>query len=152
MDVGLGQLARDLLVVLDGIARALPDELGGIAATPSVSRSQLAALGYLAEHGPMEMQRLAAGVGVSSPTMTATVRLLREKGLVSREHDEVDMRRVFVAATDVGLQAQAAFAAGRTERLADAMGRLGPEQRALLLVALPGLRAVAAELGGGTAG
>lgn len=152
MDAGLGQLARDLLVVLDGVARALPDDLGGIATTPPVSRSQLAALGYLAEHGPTEMQRLATGVGVSSPTMTATVRLLREKGLVSREHDEVDMRRVFVAATEAGLQAQAAFATGRSERLAAAMGRLGAEQRALLLVALPALRAVAAELGGAKAG
>jgi len=146
MDAGLGQLARDLLTVLDGLAGALPDAVDGFEATPSVSRSQLAALRYLAEHGPVEMQRLAAGVGVSSPTMTATVRLLREKGLVTRTHDEVDMRRVFVAATDVGSQAQAAFATGRAERLAAAMGRLGAEQRALLLVALPALRATVAEL------
>ena len=148
MDAATGQLAQDLLAALDGIARVLPDERGVFEAGPAISRSQLVALHYLAEHGTVEMQRLAAGVGVSAPTMTATVRLLREKGLVSREHDEVDMRRVRIAATDAGLHAQASFAAGRSDTVAAAIARLGPEQRAMLLVALPALRAVAAELGG----
>src|SRR5579872_1158424 len=103
-------LGADLLETITSIAAGLPRDVQGDDAASSVTRSQLAALRYLAEHGTCGMHTLAAGVGVTSPTMTSTIKLLIDKGLVERRHDDRDWRKVLITPTPSGLAAQQQFA------------------------------------------
>jgi DNA-binding MarR family transcriptional regulator len=88
------------------------------------------------------MRALAAGVGVTSPTMTSTIKLLVKKGLVERDHDQGDWRKVLITASSRGLAAEHAFMESRLDALGGALERLTAEQRAMLLVAMPALRAL----------
>lgn len=143
------QLAAGILEALTRIVAGLPRDVSASEAAPGVTRSQLAALRYLAEHGTSEMRELAAGVGVTSPTMTSTVKLLVKKGLLDRQHDQTDWRKVLITATPAGIAAQQQFAGTRAAALARALATLTPEQRAMLIVALPALRALATRVADG---
>lgn len=136
-------LAAGLLDAVARIAAGLPADVQASEAAVGVTRSQLLTLRYLAEHGTSEMNALATGVGVTSPTMTSTVKLLVKKGLATREHDTHDWRKVLITATPDGERAQRAFTGTRAAALARAVASLGAEHRALLLVALPALRSLA---------
>jgi DNA-binding MarR family transcriptional regulator len=146
MNEDLQELTSSLLEALAGIVSGLPRDVPADEVAPGVTRSQLTTLRYLAEHGTCEMHELAAGVGVTSPTMTSTVKLLVKKGLVERRHHEQDWRKVQITATPAGLAAQQEFAGARAEALARAFSALSAEQRALLIVSLPALRALAREV------
>jgi DNA-binding MarR family transcriptional regulator len=139
-------LAVALLDTLTAIAAGLPDEVAESESAPAVTRSQLATLRYLADHGTCEMHELAAGVGVTSPSMTSTVKLLVKKGLIDRQHDQQDWRKVLITATAEGLAAQRQFAGIRAQALARALSALSAEQRAMLMVATPALRALAHQI------
>jgi DNA-binding MarR family transcriptional regulator len=108
----------------------------------SVTRSQVAVLGYLCERDACAMLDLAAGLRVTGPTMTATVRILVRKGLVERRHHDLDWRTVMVFVTDRGRRVVEKARRERSLRLATAMIALTAEQRALLLLALPALAAL----------
>ena len=140
-------LAAALLEAFTAISAALPVDLPASDAFPEITESQLAALHYLARRGTSEMRTLAAGVGVTSPTMTSTIRLLVKKGLVQRDHDLADWRKVLITASPRGLAAEAAFMESRLSALDSALDRLSAEQRAMLLVAMPALRALTAGAG-----
>jgi len=109
-----------------------------------VSRSQLAILRYLAQHGPSKMRDLAEGLAVTPATMTAPIKLLARTGLVERQHDDTDWRSVRVDVTEAGRAAQGDADASRSQPVAVALATLSAEHRALLMVSLPALRALAA--------
>ncbi len=111
-----------------------------------ITRSQAAVLRRLADSGPSSMLDLAAAIGVTGPTMTATVRILLRKGLVDRRHDDKDWRQVRVSITDSGREAVAVEISTRLQIVARALAGLSAEQRALLTVSLPSLRGLAAAL------
>ena len=139
-----GALATGLIEAITELQAGLqaPERTRG----SELSRSQLATLSYLTEHGACAMQDLAAGVGVTPATMTSTVKLLVRKGLVERRHDEEDWRTVRVSASSLGTQAQEQSLHARTAALAGAIQSLSAEHRALLMVALPALRALALQM------
>jgi DNA-binding MarR family transcriptional regulator len=111
-----------------------------------VTRSQLLVLRYLVEHGSSTMQDLAAGVGVTAPTMTGTVKVLLRKGLVVRRHGDDDWRTVLVEATEAGVLAQDQARDARVRVLARAISELTPEQRALLTLSVGSLNVLAQRL------
>lgn len=111
-----------------------------------VTPSQLTALRYLVDHGSSTMQDLAAGAGVTAPTMTATVKVLLRKGLVERRHGDDDWRTVLVQATQAGVVAQDQAQDARTHILGRAIADLTPEQRALLTLSAGSLTALAQRL------
>jgi DNA-binding MarR family transcriptional regulator len=135
------------------LATQLFDAIAGIAAslqraparTPEagVTPSQLAALRILARQGSCTMQELAAAVGVTSPTMTSTVKLLVKKGYVDRRHGEEDWRTVRISITPAGREAQQRAQEQRALDFARAVHALSAEQRAMLMVSLPALRGLA---------
>jgi DNA-binding MarR family transcriptional regulator len=112
----------------------------------TITKSQLAVLRHLAEHGSSPMLDLAAAIGVTGPTMTSTVRILLRKGMVDRRHDDRDWRLVRVTITDDGRALLAEAVSGRLQLLARALAGLSAEQRALLGVALPSLQKLASML------
>ncbi len=93
-DTDISGLASDLVVLAARLTRAVRREI----AHPAGVR----ALSLLDEHGPSGVTALAAADRCSQPTMTATVRSLREAGLVDRQAHPHDGRAYVVALTDAG--------------------------------------------------
>ena len=133
--------------VLDAVAGIAFDLYGPTARNEStLSRSQLAVLQALAEREEFGMLELAAAVGVTGPTMTATVKLLVKKGYITRRHSDENWRSVRISITERGRQAREQAVRQRVETLAQAIAGLSAEQRAMLMIALPALRALAARV------
>ncbi|HEY8287514.1 MAG TPA: MarR family transcriptional regulator [Chloroflexota bacterium] len=132
----------DVVTALQAAIQAPPRPRGD-----DLSRSQLAILRYLAQHGPSKMRDLAEGLVVTPATMTAPIKLLARTGLVERRHDDTDWRLVRVEITEAGRTAQGGADASRSQSLATALATLSAEHRALLMVSLPALRALAAAVG-----
>ena len=135
-------LAQGLLEVVGALQAAVqaPPRPRGA----ELSRSQLAILRYLAHHGPSKMRDLAEGLAVTPATMTAPIKLLARTGLVERQHDDKDWRSVRVDITEAGRAVQSGADASRSQPVAAALATLSAEHRALLMVSLPALRALAA--------
>lgn len=88
------ELASDLVVLAARLTRAIRREVDH----PAGAR----ALSLLDEHGPSGVTALAAADRCSQPTMTATIRTLREQGLVDRRPHPTDGRAQVVALTEAG--------------------------------------------------
>lgn len=83
-------------------------------------------LGFVAKNGPQTLTALSEREHVSAPAMNQTVNTLQSAGLVKRQPDPSDGRKVLVAATDSGLalwadlrQARRAWLHSRYEQLTD---------------------------------
>jgi len=139
IDILASQLLETLPNVMTHLLRAVPASSGGT----GVTSSQLTVLGYLLTHDECTMQELASGLGVTSATMTAAVKLLVKNGLVARKHDDEDWRTVRITLDDAGRAAHDRFMRTRIDTLATVLQTLPAEHRALLLVCLPALRALA---------
>ncbi|HXT35679.1 MAG TPA: MarR family transcriptional regulator [Chloroflexota bacterium] len=129
----------DVVSALQAVVQAPPRPRGA-----ELSRSQLAILRFLAQHGPSKMRDLAEGLAVTPATMTAPIKLMARTGLVERQHDDTDWRSVRVDITEAGRAAQGGADASRSQPVAAALATLSAEHRALLMVSLPALRALAA--------
>jgi len=90
----LPDLASELVVLAARLTRAVRREVDHPAG--------VRALSLLDEHGPAGVTALAAADRCSQPTMTATLRTLREQGLVDRQPHPTDGRAHVVALTDSG--------------------------------------------------
>ncbi|MBX3093363.1 MAG: MarR family transcriptional regulator [Cryobacterium sp.] len=71
-------------------------------ANTDVTEGQRAVLFTLFSDGPQSLSALAESEHVSPPSMNRTVNLLIDLGLVSREADDDDGRKISVALTDAG--------------------------------------------------
>ena len=94
MTDSLPSLARDLVVLAARLTRAVRREVEHPAGVRTLS--------LLDEHGPSGVTALAAADRCSQPTMTATVKALREQGLVDRAPHPSDGRAHVVALTEAG--------------------------------------------------
>lgn len=90
----LSELSSDLVVLAARLTRAVRREIEHPAG--------VRALSLLDEHGPSGVTALAAADRCSQPTMTATVKALREQGLVDRRPHPTDGRAHVVALTAAG--------------------------------------------------
>jgi DNA-binding MarR family transcriptional regulator len=88
------QLASDLVVLSSRLTRAVRREVEH----PAGAR----ALSILDELGPTGITALAVADRCSQPTMTSTVKVLAEQGLVSRSPHPTDGRAQVVDLTDAG--------------------------------------------------
>ncbi len=93
-DRTLHQLASDLVVLSSRLTRAVRREVEH----PAGAR----ALSILDELGPTGVTALAVADRCSQPTMTSTVKVLAEQGLVSRSPHPTDGRAQVVDLTDAG--------------------------------------------------
>jgi DNA-binding MarR family transcriptional regulator len=137
-------IADSLAEVSVTIARVANQE--SVTGDITVTRSQRAVLRYLSAKGPCAMFDLASGAGVTPPTMTSTIKILVRKKLVDRRHDDVDWRTVLISVSDLGRQTLANVASQQSRQIGMAIQQLPAEQRAMLMVALPSLRALAQSL------
>src|SRR5438105_4208842 len=68
----------------------------------SLTRAQLRILAQLRQDGPAAVSQLASQLGVTLPSITATVDRLVQGSLVTREDDPNDRRRVINKLTPAG--------------------------------------------------
>jgi DNA-binding MarR family transcriptional regulator len=101
-----------------------------------VTLTQLSVLGSLRRHGPLTVGELAAEERTQVQSLTRPMAQLAERGLIRREPDDEDRRRVVVSITAAGDAVVRTDAAARRAWLADAIGtKLSPTERELLHLA-----------------
>ena len=100
---------------------------------------QLSLLRILVEHERCTMQELAEHLAVAPSTATAMVKRLLAQGYVERAHDEVNWRTVWVKPTEAGRKAVEVFHNARLASLQCRLKKLGAEERASIIAALPAL-------------
>ena len=84
-------------------------------------QGQAAVLGYLDRTGPMSIADLARLEQVKHQSMTRTVNLLSDHGLVALAKDELDRRQIVVAITSAGEHALGEERYRRASRIARAI-------------------------------
>jgi DNA-binding MarR family transcriptional regulator len=89
-----------------------------------ISSPRLSALSVVVFGGPLQIGDLAAAEGVAAPTMTRLVDGLQRDGLVRRETDPDDGRRVRVRATPKGTRVLRRGRARRVRALAGGLDAL----------------------------
>ena len=90
----------------------------------SLTRAQLRILTLLQQEGSAAVGQIAAHLGVTLPSVTATVDRLVQQELVSREDDPNDRRRVINRLTPNGATLLERLQEGRRARLVSALGKL----------------------------
>ena len=83
------------LSIINGILSDFPD---------GFSKNHLTVVRLLDENGRMYITEIVDIVGITKPQMTATADKLIKMGLVTRENDKYDRRKVFLALTSEGAQ------------------------------------------------
>ena len=97
-------------------------------ASLSLSRAQLRILVLLNQDGPASVGQLASALGVTLPSVTATVDRLVQAGYVQRAGDPTDRRRVINQLTPDGTALIRRLHEGKRNRLVAALERISPEE------------------------
>ncbi|MCU1479065.1 MAG: putative HTH-type transcriptional regulator ywhA [Subtercola sp.] len=104
----------------------------------TMSLGKLAVLSRLVEQTRVTASMLAASEKISPQAVMIVVRVLEEHGLVVRERDNEDRRRVWITLTDAGRERYALESTSGQDWLEVAMNeKLTTEERDLLISAIP---------------
>jgi DNA-binding MarR family transcriptional regulator len=117
-------------VLLHRVSRALRDPQDEDWLSLDVSMAQLKVLFSLYYRGPATVGVLAGKMGVTLPTVSATLERLVRAGYVEREDDPEDRRVVINRLTAAGTSLVERLREERRARVDQALRRLTPEQRA----------------------
>jgi DNA-binding MarR family transcriptional regulator len=96
------ELADQILRALRRVSRAIDLHSRKLASDHHLTAPQLVCLRQVAVAGPLPAGRIASGVSLSNATVTGILTRLESQGLVRRDKDEVDRRRVLVSLTEKG--------------------------------------------------
>ncbi|MFG1810024.1 MarR family winged helix-turn-helix transcriptional regulator [Streptomyces sp. NPDC049040] len=131
---GPARIAADLRAALGPLVRRLrrfrPDD--------ELTLSQTSVLVRLDREGPATSSELAAGEGIRPQSMCTIVNVLHERGLVAREQDPADGRRIVVSLSAAGQEGLRGARREKARRLTRAIAEeLTPGEQATLAAALP---------------
>jgi DNA-binding MarR family transcriptional regulator len=104
--------------------------------------AQIRVLFRLRNRGPITSGQLAAGLGVTLPTVTSVIDRLVARGLAERRDDPSDRRRVIVAITPGGQTVVEGIQQGRRARLQRAVDSIDAAALASLVAGLEALGTV----------
>jgi DNA-binding MarR family transcriptional regulator len=139
VDVDPQRLAEQLDDVVIGLRRLTLDRQG-------LSLTAAATLTTLRRSGATRLTELAAGEGVSQPSMTALVGRLADAGLVQRRTDPGDGRAVLLTLTPAGEELLDRRREDRAARLAGPLAGLTDDDVRAITTALPALGRLAGVL------
>lgn len=132
-------LATDLRIAVNRLSRTLRNQK----ADTTVTDAQFSALARLHRDGAVTLAELSRQDGVTPPSMTKTVAVLMERGLVSKQLHDVDRRKVLIRTTEEG----AAFVEETRRRrdgwLTPRLAALTPDERDVLARATEIMRRLA---------
>ncbi|GAB1820935.1 MarR family winged helix-turn-helix transcriptional regulator [Herbidospora sp. RD11066] len=126
-------LASALRVSLARLTRRLRKQATGHILTPT----QLAALAAVERHTTMTPGELADHEKVQPPSMTRVVTHLEERGLLARSPHPTDRRQVTLSVTPAGEALLKEERRRKEAWLAQRLGELTPEEKAILRQAAP---------------
>jgi DNA-binding MarR family transcriptional regulator len=135
-----------MLVAVDGGSAAVGEVLFGLVSVAvrqrqrDLSLTATSTLATLERTGPRRLTDLAAGEGVSQPSMTAVVSQLEQLGFVQRRRDPRDGRVVPVAITAAGRQQLRTMRGVGTSAFTVLIDKLAEPEATQLAAALPALR------------
>lgn len=101
-------------------------------AASGLNGPRLSALSVVVFSGSITLGQLAAAEQVRPPTMTRIIHALAAQGLVVKAADPADRRTIRISATLKGKRLLLAGRHRRLQALAAPIGRLTPEERAVL--------------------
>jgi DNA-binding MarR family transcriptional regulator len=137
------QAAGDLGVAVGRIVRRLRQQYE----TGELTASELSVLARLYEHGPCGPAALAEAEQVSPPVVCATLASLQRHGMVDRNPDRHDGRRVVISLTVAGRSTLTARRSALSQLVARTLtDRFTAAEREQLVAAVPLLQRLAAEL------
>ncbi len=94
-----------------------------------ISPPQFALLDQIAASPKIALGELASRLGVSSPTVSAALKRLRELGLVAKHRDRHDRRNVRLSLTQRGEELRRAASEFRRKRVERLLAGLSPGER-----------------------
>jgi DNA-binding MarR family transcriptional regulator len=131
-------LRTSIGVLVRKLRQAPPDEL---------TLAEMAALKYLDQGGPATSSELARADRISPQSMGATLAVLQQRGLVARDRDPADGRRILLSITETGRQRIRDRRGARTEQIARVLDDgFSPAELELLRAAAPLLERLADKL------
>jgi DNA-binding MarR family transcriptional regulator len=93
------QRCKKMLVSLRKIIQAISLHSRNLYRKYGLTGPQLVILNDIASHQPLSVTQLAKSINLSQATVTGILNRLEKKGLVVRERDKVDRRRVMIRIT-----------------------------------------------------
>jgi DNA-binding MarR family transcriptional regulator len=97
-------ISRNVLLALRQIIRAMDIRSRELERMVGLTVPQLVVLKQVSEDGESPIGRIAKQVSLSQATVTTIVDRLALRGLIRRERDDSDRRRVMIALTDAGAE------------------------------------------------
>jgi DNA-binding MarR family transcriptional regulator len=125
-------LAAGLRVSISRLSRRMRAEGGHF-----LSATQIAALGAVARHEALTPGELAEHEKVQPPSMTRVIAQLEDKGLLTRRPHPTDRRQVILSLTAAGDKLFKEERRRKEAWLAQRLGELTSEERAILRQAAP---------------
>lgn len=128
--------AEEALIALRQIMRATEISSRNLAKASGLSTSQYILLHLLSRHCRLTPSAIAREVSLSQATVTALIDKLVARGLVKREKDVADKRRVFIELTSEGEVCLSSGPGILQERFESRFTRLKDWEQAFLVAAL----------------
>lgn len=128
-------LVERILDSLDRVGAVLRADDWSAGEALGLTPTQANILRYLASRGPVRLQEVAAHLGVSLPTASASVDALERKMLVARRKDATDARALALTLTAEG-KATVARLRSQSSRLGSLIGALPETEQAAFLLHL----------------
>lgn len=133
------ELVARLRAVIGRLARELNDTSTGADLTPT----QYSVLALVHVRGPIGLTELTELEGLNPTMLSRIVKVLDERGLISRLPDPNDLRAARVAATAAGARVHERIREQRTRVLTECLEQLPPQTADQLLAAVPAMEALA---------
>ncbi|PZE86353.1 MarR family winged helix-turn-helix transcriptional regulator [Curtobacterium sp. MCBD17_032] len=132
-------LATDVRVAVNRLSRTLRAQK----ADTSVTDAQFSALALLHRDGAMTLADLSRAEGVTPPSMTKTVDVLIDRGLLTKDDHGDDRRKVLLCPTPAGVEFVAETRQRRDEWLSPRLAALTAAERRTLAAATDVMRKLA---------
>jgi len=129
-------LVDDILVALRRIIRAIDLHSRQLVQLHGLTGPQLVVLRELSRTGQIPVGRLAEHVSLSHATVTGILERLEGRGLIRKEPDVVDRRRVLTEMTEKGRRSVEAAPPVLQERFASELRKLQNWEQTLILSSL----------------
>jgi len=132
MDAGATRQAADEFIALMNRLRRMR-AANSLPPGVKVSPALMPLISHLAESPDSSVKEIAAALGLSTPTVSVSLRRLERQGLVSRRPDPKDSRAVQVFLTPRGEEVYEQVRAFRRRLAAEMLGGLEPREREELI-------------------
>jgi DNA-binding MarR family transcriptional regulator len=133
------QAAKNVLEITPHIMRAVRRVMRSHR-TPDLSIPQFRALGFLQKHEGASLSDVANHIGLQPPTMSKMIDALVARGLVERNIDQEDRRRVTLTLSDKGRKLWQKARQATNDFLTEKLAALPDEDLLLIVRAMECLR------------